>query len=201
MNLTYILLITCAAFCIFMFIYLKWYIKRRTNASGVLKETRVEVKRWINEVDLSIAEINGVTDRNLLLIEDKITKLNELLDDVDKRIKVYVKEVEKSRTSEALYTQLGRGVRAAIKTDTAPVPAPLPPALPSVQPTLTSGISAEISAETSVKVFEAALPVSKKQIRASIDQLASEGLQAEEIAKQLGISIAEVDLAMRLRRK
>jgi len=44
-------------------------------------------------------------------------------------------------------------------------------------------------------------PVSKRQIRTYIDMLANEGLPPEEIASRLEISIAEVDLAMNLRRK
>ena len=200
MNLTHILLIICVAFCIIMFIYLRWYIKRRTNASGVLNETRVEIKKWINEVNLSIAEINDVTDRNLLLIEDKIKKLNELLEDVDKRIKVYVKEIEKSHTSEALYTQLGRGVRAAIKENVSPSPIITPVTLAPPPLSSTTAPTPSVQQNLALETTPVKAPVSKKQIRSQIDKLANEGLPAAEIAKQLGISIAEVDLAIRLRR-
>ena len=200
MNLSLIVLIICPALCVIMFIYLKWYVQNRTSASGVLKETRIEVKKWINEVNLSIADINSVTDRNLQLVEDKILKLNEIIEDTDKRISVYVKEVEKSRTSEALYTQLGRGVRAAIhNTPAAPESAPKLsiirpdlPVSPSVQPILPLENTAPVPDKPQK---------TKKEIRAHIDQLAEEGLSSSQIASQLGISIAEVDIAMQLRRR
>ncbi|MDR2966280.1 MAG: hypothetical protein LBU88_10970 [Treponema sp.] len=178
-----------------MFIYLKWYIQNRTSASGVIKETRVEVKRWINEINLSIADINSVTDRNLQLIEDKIIKLNEIIEDTDKRISVYVKEVEKSRTSEALYTQLGRGVRAAIHNTPAPE-TPKPPPAPPVQPP--PPVQRMLPLEDTVPVKP---QKTKKEIRTHIDQLAEEGLSSPQIAAQLGISIAEVDIAMQIRRR
>jgi predicted DNA-binding protein YlxM (UPF0122 family) len=226
MNITFILLIISPALCILMFIYFKWYIKQRTSESGVLKETNLKVRKWINEVDLSIAEINAVTDRNLLLVEDKIKKLNEILEDTDKRSSVYVKEIEKSRASEALYTQLGRGVRAAIKTEPAPVPQsaltaapPLSLVRPNIpvaveqtsqakpaQPTqpmlpLEESASAITAAQPAAKPVKPQKSSGKKQIRISIDQLAGEGLSSQEIASRLGISIAEVDLAIQLQRR
>jgi len=41
-------------------------------------------------------------------------------------------------------------------------------------------------------------PPSKQQIRSRIDELVKEGLSQADIASLLGISIAEVDLAMNL---
>ena len=193
MNIGYVVLFISLSFCLFMFFYFKWYIKRRTSTSGLLPEEKVEVSRLI-------VEINAVTDRNLLLIEDKIKQLKEILDDTDKRISVYVKELEKSRAGEALYTNLGRGIRAALKTEE-PTVRNAPP-LSDVRPYL----------EVKPQVLPAAKPQpetqpvknkppSKRQIRASIDLLANEGVPPEEIASRLDISIAEVDLAMNLRQR
>ena len=219
MNLRMILLLVSPALCVVMFIYFKWYIKQRTSESGVLKETNLKIKRWINEANLSIAEINAVTDRNLLLIEEKIKELNGILEDTDKRISVYVKEVEKSRASEALYTQLGRGVRAAINTEPVYIPPaqlaqptqPTMPQLSLVRPNFppaekkpaqpTQPTKPAQPAQPMLPLEDTIKPLSKKQIRSSIDQLAGEGLSSQEIASRLGISIAEVDLAIQLQRR
>ncbi|MDR0324006.1 MAG: hypothetical protein LBI12_06145 [Treponema sp.] len=221
MNITYIVLIVSLAFNFIIFFYFKWYIKRKTSVTGLLPEYRTEVARLI-------AEIDTTTDRNLLLVEDAIKRLKEIQEDTDRRISVYVKELEKSRTGETLYTNLGRGIRAALKTETQgeqnanPVQLSLvrpnlespvqtapesvtaaaptastaaPPITPPQQPT--EQTAAQLAPPT---IVSRALPSSRQQIRSSIDTLANEGLAPEEIARRLDISIAEVDLAMNLRR-
>jgi hypothetical protein len=216
MNITYVILLICLALNFFMFFYFKWYVKRRTSASGFLPEYRAEVSRLI-------ADIDAATDRDSQLVEERIKKLKEILDDTDKRISVYVKELEKSRTGEALYTSLGRGIRAALKTEAEPAPAqnaPVPqlsivrPNIEAMtQPVSASRQTPQYESVSAVKQPEysarkntateqqAQKPPSKRQVRAHIDLLANEGLPVEAIASQLGISIAEVDLAMNLRKR
>jgi hypothetical protein len=197
MNISYVVLLISLAFCIFMFFYFKWYIKRRTSSSGLLPEYRAEIHRLI-------AEIDAVTDRDSLLVEERIKNLKSILDDTDRRISVYVKELEKSRTGEALYANLGRGIRAALKTESE-FTLDKTQADPSI-----SDIRSNIEVKpqiTPVPVKQPDLqqvknkPPSKRQIRSSIDLLLNENLPPEEIASRLDISIAEVDLAMNLRRK
>jgi len=215
MNITYVVLLICVALNFFMFFYFKWYIKRRTSASVLLPEDRAEVNRLI-------ADIDAATDRDSQLVEDRIKKLKEILDDTDKRISVYVKELEKSRTGEALYKSLGHGIRAALKTEAENAPAQnaapqLSAAMPNieVQPQSASVSRQMLLYENASAVKQpeyltrkntaaeqqAQKPPSKRQIRAHIDLLANEGLPVEAIASQLGISIAEVDLAMNLRKR
>jgi hypothetical protein len=174
-----------------MFLYFKWYIKHRTSGAGLLPEYRDEINRLK-------ADINAVTDRNLMLVEESIKKLKEIQDDTDRRISVYVKELEKSRKGEELYTNLGRGIRAALKTE---------PVLSAERPNIALAAQQPIAQQPVVEQKPAQKPPpeqkpsSKRQIRVHIDQLANEGLPPEEIASRLDISIAEVDLAMNLRRR
>jgi len=197
MNIAYFVLIISVAFNFVMFLYFKWYIKRRTTGAALLPEHRTEINRLI-------ADIDAATDRDSLLVEERIKKLKEILDDTDKRISVYVKELEKSRTGEALYTNLGRGIRAALKTEAPSVTqsAPVPPVRPDTDVKTSAPVQQTLpSAGISVNPQESAKPPSKRQIRAHIDLLANEGVPPEEIASRLDISIAEVDLAMNLRRR
>jgi transposase len=188
MAITIIILIISIALYLVMFLYFKWYIKHRTSGAGLMPEYRDEINRLK-------ADINAVTDRNLLLVEEKIKELKEILESTDKRISVYVKELEKSRKGEELYTNLGRGIRAALKTEA--------PALSTVMPNVTAiqqtppAVQQTLPLET--KPAEPQKPTSKRQIRAYIDLLANEGISPREIASRLEISIAEVDLAMNLR--
>jgi DNA-directed RNA polymerase specialized sigma24 family protein len=204
MNINLFISIISLAFCLFFFFFFKWYIKRRTSASELLSEYRTEVYRLI-------AEIDSATDRDSLLVEDRIKKLKDILEDTDKRIAVYTRELDRSRAGEALYTSLGKGIRAALKT---PPPAPqaeLPPeqsantqpltvvrneGKPSVpQPAQPQQSPAQEASAPSHK------SQSRRQIRAQIETLANEGLSPSEIASRLDISVSEVDLAMNLIRR
>lgn len=200
MKLIYIFLLLSIALCVIMFLYFKWYIKRRTSGAGLIHEYRDEINRLK-------AEINAVTDRNLQLVEKSVKELKEIRDDTDKRISLYVKELEKSRKGEELYTNLGRGIRAALNTE---------PVLSSERPNIAPAVQQQVAQQQVAQQQIAPLetkpaqkplpeseqkPSSKRQIRAFIDQLANEGLPPEEIASRLDISIAEVDLAMNLRRR
>jgi len=201
MNIYYVLFFICISFNIFMFFYFKWFIKRRTSVSGQLAEYRTEV-------DKLNAEIDAVTDRDSQLIEDRIKKLRDVLDETDKRISVYVKELEKSRAGEALYASLGRGIRAALNTEAAqPQLSAVRPNVEVQQPLFSAPIEkTTLSQPSQIKPAvqsgaQTQKPSSKRQIRASIDLLANEGLPPAEIASRLDISIAAVDLAMNLRRR
>ncbi|MCL2765871.1 MAG: hypothetical protein FWD40_11440 [Treponema sp.] len=200
MNILQIVSIVCFALCLIIFFYLKWYVKKRTSNSG-LEEHKTELYRLM-------AEIERITDRDLQLVEDRVNKLKLLLLDVDKRIKLYENDLEnmqqsrpESKKNETLYTSLGKGIRAALDTsadaekkhqESGIIEFPVQNPAPS--PHLFEN---NISAFTPPP----AKPPSKKQIRAYIDMLANEGLPAQEIASRLEISIAEVNLAMNLRRK
>jgi len=231
MNAINIISIACFAFCLIIFFYLKWEIKKRTTASG-LKEHHIEIAKLI-------AEINAVTDRDLQLIEDRVIKLKSLLETVDKRITLYDKDIEELKQSktgssikvDSLYTNLGRGIRSALKTQAGEASVNAPPSRtlplqtehPLESRELSLALHSSINAQDESSSKDAALtakkaqdgsrshvlavsnpvqmPPSKKQIRVLIDNMLGEGRSPEEIASHLQISAAEVNLAMKLRRK
>jgi hypothetical protein len=202
MNIFFVVSIICLAVCFMMFLYLKWYIKKRTSASG-LEEYRAEVERLK-------ADINSVTDRNLQLVEDSISKLKKIMEDAEKRISEYRDAIQIKPSGDALYTNLGRGVRAALINPAEQLPQPQ---LQTEHPLRSRQLSPD--SQKSAQFYKTPVkpenkttqgapvvqkPPSKKQIRSAIDLLANEGLPAEEIASRLEISIAQVNLAMNLRR-
>ncbi|MCL2176055.1 MAG: hypothetical protein FWB73_08430 [Treponema sp.] len=213
MNVLNIVSIICFALCFVMFFYFKWYIKKRIVSSG-LNERQTEVARLI-------AEIDRITDRDSQLVEERIIKLKAILEDTDKRIAVYVKELEKSKAGETLYASLGRGIRDIFETNDENFPedtiiisqeAKAPqaetqpaqiPASVSWQNVMNETIETETT-EEKPQVIEKetpASPPSRQHLRSHIDLLISDGIPAEEIASRLGISIAEVYLAINLRRR
>ena len=106
MTLIHIVSILCFSFCLVVFFYLKWYVKKRT-AGTTIDERRTEFLKLI-------ADIDSITDRDTRLVEERINKLNEILEETDKRINLLMKELDKSRGAETLYTSLGRGIRDAL---------------------------------------------------------------------------------------
>jgi hypothetical protein len=223
MTLPLVISIISLSLCVSGFFFLRWYISHRTDASRLLEEYRDEVHRLISEID-------AATDRDSRLVEERIKNLRKLLDDTDKRISVYTRELQRSRNSEAIYKNLGRGIREALDSIPAaqiPVAMEAPPAEPSPSantpaPQETPGPAKKIPpAETAELPFDeekgpktgsakkqkkrkaadkhppAAHP-EKSGIKMQIAQLALQGLPPSEIASRLEISLAEVDLALKL---
>ena len=130
MNSAMIISIVSLSLCVSGFLLLRRYIARKTDPRTLLADYRDEVFRLI-------AEIDAATDRDSLLVEERIKTLRKLMEDTDRRISVYMREVKRSQDSQAMYTSLGRGVRAAL--------APAPPSeTPAVQETLFPEPSPEI---------------------------------------------------------
>jgi DNA-binding transcriptional ArsR family regulator len=204
LNIANILSAISLALCCFFFLYFRSFIKRRTSAGELLAEYRSEVLR-LN------AEIDAVTDRDALLVEERIKTLKVLLDDTDKRIAVYLRELERSRSGEALYSSLGRGIRAApgpavlpappetssVQTRPADFAAPgAPPAGPPESPPDESAPGH--TAKAGEKQASPPAPAAKPRLKEQITGLAAGGLPPAEIASRLGLSLSEVDLALSL---
>jgi hypothetical protein len=199
--------------CVSGFFFLRWYISQRTEASRLLEEYRDEVYRLISEID-------AATDRDSRLVEDRIKNLRTLLDDTDKRISVYTREIQRSRNSEAIYKNLGKGIRAALDS----IPEEASPS-ESASPTETTP---PVETTTPVEINELpftdeekgrgpqtrgtkkqkkrkkantqtpAVHPEKSGIKMQIAQMAIQGMSPSEIASLLEISLAEVDLALQL---
>jgi hypothetical protein len=209
MNIWIILLI-CLFVNLLMFIYFKWLINRRMSASGQL----VEFKK---EIDKLIADIDDATDRDSLLVEDRIRKLKQILEETDKRIAVYLRELDKTRGGEVLYTNLRRGIGAALKEgesgpdviDIAPKPASVPeptvpvqiPPSPQAPPPEAPPQPPTVTPAPVAQAPDGEKPHAKLRLRDQIEELYNEGFTAEQIASRLGRSIAEVELAITLLEK
>ncbi len=83
------------------FLYFRSYLVRKTGPERILADFR-------DEVDKLIAEIDAATDRDSVLIEDRIKSLRTLLDEADRRIASYTREVERRSSEERAYAELGR---------------------------------------------------------------------------------------------
>jgi hypothetical protein len=174
MTLSIIFSAASLILCAFFFIYFRAYLKRRMGREEIFEEYRDEVNRLI-------AEIDAATERDSLLVEDRIKSLKTLLETVDRRMAGMIRELDRKKASEGLYTSLGKQA-ALVKPKN-------PDKLLSVQLT-------EENNETAPAV--SAEPEKPKSLGERAAELAAQGLSTENIAARLEISISEADLALAL---
>jgi len=200
--------------CVIGFFFFRRYIERKTAARELLADYRAEVYRLI-------AEIDAAADRDSLLVEERIKTLKQLLEDTDRRISVYMRELQRSRAGEAMYSSLGRGIRAAL--DSRPGSAGAEPLLetsapPEPPPPQNAPTSQELPfpqeppppqkpspQKAPPPVEPAASPAKRKpkktKIKVQIAEMSAEGLSPAEIASRLNLSLTEVDLALNLMKR
>ncbi|MDR1175060.1 MAG: hypothetical protein LBK83_06280, partial [Treponema sp.] len=102
----------------FSFLFCFAYLKRRTGRDRILVELNDEIERLIRDV-------NEITNRDTLLVEDRVKTLKALLEDTDRRIALLAGEVSRRQTQEAVYVELGK-LRGPIAEPVPAVPAPPP---------------------------------------------------------------------------
>lgn len=166
--------------CGFFFIYFTLYIKRRTERANILED-------YQDEVNKLIADIDAATDRDITLVEERINTLKKLLEDVDKRIAVLSREQDRKRSSDAVYTSLGRQMKVSVQ-----------------EPEITEA-AAQGSGSPLEPAVEKAVPVTVIEPKVSfaerVAELSRTGFAPDLIAARLGVSISEVELAIAVSRK
>jgi hypothetical protein len=195
----------------FSFLFFRSYLKRRTGRERILGEFR-------DEIDKLIAEIDGAADRDAALVEERIKSLRALLEDTDKRIALYTRELERRQSQESAYRELGKN---RFRPAEPPVPEPAVPEAvvpeapasgqekalpPSGAPPASPPVPAEPSHGPALKPEPPSRP---RFVRApqgiapkpppfaeQVAELYREGFSAELIASRLGAALAEVDLAI-----
>ena len=182
--------------CVFFFFFFRWYIKQKTAARELLVDYRTEVHNLI-------ADIDTATDRDSLLVEERIKTVKQLLEDTDRRIAVYVRELQRSRNSEMMYSSLGRGIRVALDSSppqgTAPeTPDALFPSEMLVTQEAPKPPEKKAARESTNQPAGKRQKKQKTKLKTHIAEMSAKGLDPHEIASRLGLSLAEVDLALNL---
>jgi hypothetical protein len=173
-------------FCFFAFLYLRAYIRRSLSQEESVISARDEVNRIIHRIE-------EVTERDISLIEDREKTLKALLEEADKRVRIYAKELEKGRNAQKTYQDLGNSLRNSLGSS-------LDNGLPesrreSGQPVFGPSGEREAARPSAGQMDEKAAPGNMNE---QIRNLALAGFSPPLIASRLGIHIAEVELAMAL---
>ncbi len=137
----YTILITLAVDAgglLLLYALLRERVRRATSAHAQIAEIREEVSRLL-------VELNQTTDRNILLLEDRIGRLNDLLAAADKKVGLLQREIEKHDVGARIYSRIARPAAPA-SSPSAPVPqsSPSPVGPPGAGPAPT--LAVELSA-------------------------------------------------------
>ena len=147
-----------------------------------------------SEVDRVITELNQTTDRNINLIEDRIEKLNRLLEESGKIMLVFKKEQDKLSKSKAGSAGLG--------IYTKPMPLKLHrvdenPQTENIQTETRNRYSKPVQKQSPPDLEQGKALSTKEKVL----KLDYEGLGVSEIASQLKMSLGEIELILSLNRE
>ncbi len=169
-----------------------------------------------DEVGRLVTELNQAAERNVMLLEDRMTALNDLLAAADKKIGLLRREIERHETAAGVYVRLATpSVRAAVVTaasdrtggERVPASAAAPAvAAPRVntdeRPAVANANSAAADGRHAGPVDEqAAAPDPRTVMRTEIGRLARAGLEASAIAARVGAPLGEVELILWLEQR
>jgi hypothetical protein len=166
-----------------MYLYFKDRITRRLEAEKLLDKLRSEAGRIVGEM---IQDLNRITDRNITLMENKVSELQRILETADRRILLMHKEAHKEEEAGKLSAKLRKSLpvaraREGLSESARASPEGAKPAalLPEEQPAPTEEDAAAQADE--------------------ILDLYRKGISPELIAKRLNLQAGEVRFVISLR--
>ena len=187
-TLFFLFSVTALIISVFSFFYFKSYLRRRTSQERILSELQ-------EEVNFILKSINETTERDITLVEGREKELKRLLEEIDKRMKTYLREMDSARKAEEAYKELGKN-RYRMNRHPAPQAAEAEKKVETLK-------APESGAAFPLPDFnlkkEASLPqVGTHSIGEQIRSMLRSGFSEAAIASRLGISIAEVEFASAL---
>ena len=174
------------------FYFLNRKIDRRLETTALTEQIQ-------KEIDEILIELNGTTERNVALVEERIRALGRLLEQADRRIQVLQREIDKQARAADVYgtvvqkrqaiareTHSRRSGEAATEADT-----------PS-QGAAHSSDGQQDSLGPSSESPSDSPPRSAPKLRDRVRALRDQGKSAEQIAAALGSTVGEVELILSL---
>jgi hypothetical protein len=168
-----------------------------------------------DEVGRLVTELNQATERNVVLLEDRVAALNDLLAAADKKIGLLRRESERHDAGARVYGQLagprtraaaaaaadadsaGDAVKQIVQHDEAPTG-------PRERPVAARAAAATASGIAETAVSEPMAPVAqdaRTAMRAEIARFARAGLAPAAIAARVGAPLGEVELILSLEQR
>jgi len=169
-----------------------------------------------DEARALVLELNETADRNVSLVEDRMTALRSLLDEVDRRIGLGQRELEVRASEREVYAKLSKRRPIVPEAGRPIVPEAGRPIVPeagrpegSAVPrpssdspiTLSLGSAAEAQADSRSGpeiVVSDDLLLSSRTKREEAVELHRRGISADLIAARLGATVAEIELLVEM---
>ncbi|MDR3130975.1 MAG: hypothetical protein LBU18_05455 [Treponema sp.] len=170
----------------FSFLFCFAYMKRRTGKERLLAELSDEIAGLIRDV-------NEITNRDVLLVEDRVKTLRSLLEDTDRRIALLAGEVSHLKAQDDVYVELGRLRSPAAGLDGEKSGNPNPPPEEKKKPRPPAQTYSPRIVRSSAQIAPKAPPFTEQAA-----ELYRAGFSPELIALRLGAALSEVELAIAL---
>jgi hypothetical protein len=163
------------------------YVERRTGERSALDE----IKR---EVGAIITELNQTTERNIELVEDRMRRIREMVEAVDRRLGALKRHEDAQKHAELTYTKL-RNARPAVAPE-ADGEAPEVHEGTTGDDGSTDAAGRERGEEERSEMTGGSEPV--VSLRERVKTLYLQGLAPERIAAITGRTVGEVELMISL---
>lgn len=191
----------------FLLVYtlLRDRVRRATSAAAQMAELREEVSRLV-------VELNQTTERNVALLEDRISGLSDLLAAADRKIALLQREIEKHDVGVKVYSKLAEGAsgsaapqrqgpsRETLAREALPQEPPRQEP-PRQEPRLSVELSERVEEGRKRTEPSAGAPSPKADVHQKVVMLSRSGFSAPLIAARVGMPLGEVELIISLERQ
>lgn len=175
------------------FFFLNRKIDRRLETTALTEQIQ-------KEIDEILIELNGTTERNVALVEERIRALGRLLEQADRRIQVLQREIDKQARAADVYGTVARKRQAVARETHSRRREQAPPeagSLPAPGATHSSD-GQQKSPQSSPDSQSDSPPRSAPKLKERVRALRDQGKSAEQIAAALGSTVGEVELILSL---
>ena len=191
------ILILIINICLWLFFFIKF--KREFSSEKVLENIRIEV-------DKLLKEIQRETENTTLLIEARIEGLKTLISEADKRLSIAEGEIKKRKHEKQVLSKLHAEENVPVKKTQVQkkLEAYEMIASPSSAPALEVQPEVEVDVEPELFNQEPQFSVApepvkiKKSTKDKILEMYKQDFTSQYIAKELGISVSEVDFLINM---
>ena len=173
-----------------VYLLLRDRVRRATSSESRIAEIRDEVSRLL-------VELNQATDRNIALMEDKITVLNEAISTADKKIGLLRRETEKHDVGSQIYSRLAEGRLPRVSAS------PPAEAVRIERPVAEAARKAPAAPPLAVELSVRAEPreAATGDVRERVMMLSRAGFSPSLIASRVGVPLGEVELIISLEQR
>ncbi|MCF7928007.1 MAG: hypothetical protein K9L68_03230 [Spirochaetales bacterium] len=165
-NIILIFVLQVVVFFLLYFL-LKRRIDQRVRPAALIDRIR-------SDIEEIVTELNRTTDRNITLVEERIQRLNSMLERADKKLAMLEKETDRNETSSRTYSQILEESRKQSRQKN------------------------DRQEEKSDRKKEPTDQEKKANHRSEVIDLYRKGLSSDLIATRLGTTVGEVELIISL---